>query len=272
MKWYLLVAVSIFSTILGADTFKSRLHSIEGNLIKFNNGRVAFMEQETVNVPNDEYLEVEVDEKSTLLSLKIIYSKQENHFKSFTQRNVTNTRPSFEPTIVQGMKEALQIWHRSNPYWKRVSECTDRAHIWAYEEFKFSGTKSRKVFVFFSPSYINSVRFKWWFHVAPLYNVNDQGKIKELVMDYRYADRPLTIKGWTDLFVYTKRPCKITTKFSDYDGNPSTEDCYLITESMHYRIPAEIHEQELSGRFKTSTNEAEIQAAYRYGFEPKESI
>lgn len=271
MKWYVLAVVFFSSSIL-AETFKSRLHSIEGNLIKFNNGRVAFLGDKNINVPPDEYLEVEVDEHSNLLSLKQISSRQENNFKSFNAQSETNPPLSFEPTIVQGMKEALQIWHRSNPYWKRISECTDRAHIWAHEEFKFSGTKSRKVFVFFTASYINSVRFKWWFHVAPLYSVNDQGKIKELAMDYRYADRPLTVKEWTDLFVYTKRPCKITTKFSDYDGNPSTEDCYLITESMHYRIPAEIHEQELSGRYKTSTNEAEIQAAYRYGFEPKESI
>jgi hypothetical protein len=126
-----------------------------------------------------------------------------------------------------------------------------------------------KAFIFFTASYINSVRFKWWFHVAPMYLVNNQGEIKNMVMDYRYTDRPLTIKEWTDKFVYTKRPCKITTRFSEYDVNPQTENCYLIFENMHYKIPAEINEKEMSGKMKTKTTNNELKASYRYAFQPK---
>jgi len=102
-----------------------------------------------------------------------------------------------------------------------------------------------------------------------MYKVNDQGNLKDLVMDFRYTDRPLTVKEWSDQFVFTKRPCKVTTKFSEYDVNPQTENCYLIFESMHYKIPAEIHEKELSGKQKTKTSDYELKASYKYAFQPK---
>lgn len=267
MKKLFFAGLMLTCSFLQAETFKSRIQSIEDGIIKFDNGRVAFQELKSFNLHPDDYIEVNIDERSTLLSYKKLHSPEDTNLKQFTLRTEETTPPPFEPTIVQGMDEAWKIFNRSNPYWKRVSECTDRAHVWAHQEFKTSGTKSRKVFVFLTASYINSVRFKWWFHVAPLYRVNDNGTIKELVMDYRYSDRPQTVKEWTDLFVYTKRPCKVTTKFSEYDVNPQTENCYLIYESMHYKIPGEIHEQELSGRYKTSSSESEIKASLRYGFQ-----
>src|SRR5690606_15063954 len=110
--------------------------------------------------------------------------------------------------------------------------------------FKRSGTKSNKVFVLFTASYINRNKFKWWFHVAPLVEVNESGSIQSRVMDFRYTDRPLPIKEWTDVMVFSKRPCKVTTKFSEYDINPQTEDCYLMVESMYYRLPGDIYNQE----------------------------
>lgn len=266
MKKLLIMGLILTTPIIKAETIQSRIHSIENGIIKFENGRVAFLESNTPNLTSDDYIQAEVDERSSLVSYKKISMPDNKHFKNLSFLPETE-RPLFEPTVVPNMQEAWNIFNRSNPYYKRVSECTDRAHVWAHEEFKFSGTKSMKAFVFFTASYIDSVRFKWWFHVAPMYKVNTERGIQDLVMDFRYTDRPMTVKEWTDHFVYTKRPCKPTKKFSEYDVNPQTENCYLIFESMHYKIPGEIHEQELSGRYKNETTDFEIKAALRFGFQ-----
>lgn len=263
MKRFIITALFFSSSLLQAEIIQDRIHSIEEGLIKFENGRVAFQELMTSNLLSGDYIRAELNEQNTIINFERLNTARKTNHKY-----LKNLHPSFfEPTTVPSMKEAMDIFHRSNPYSKRVSECTDRAHVWAHDEFKFSGTKSRKVFVFFTASYINSVRFKWWFHVAPLYRVNDQGTIRELAMDYRYSDRPQTVKEWTNLFVYTKRDCKVTTRFSDYELNPQAEDCFLIFESMHYKLPSEIYDQELSGKYKTSTTEIELQMSLRHAFE-----
>jgi hypothetical protein len=256
----------MISSAIRAETFTDRIHSIEKGIIKFENGRVAFLDGKKINVRPNQMVEIKV---TKTLSLKSILKKAS--FPTKEKIHATNNQKSFEPpfeaSLVPSMKEAWNIFNRSNSDYKRISECSDRAHVWAHDEFKFSGIKSKKVFVFFTASYINSVRFKWWFHVAPLYNVNDQGLIKEMVMDYRYTDRPMSVKEWTDTFVYTGRPCKVTGKFSEYDINPQTEDCYLMYESMHYKIPAELSDQEILGKYKTSTSEFEIRQAKNQGFQ-----
>lgn len=267
----LLILVTLFASgSLLADTIKSRVHSIQNGMIKFENGRVAFLDNQNPKIQIKDYLEVVVDERSSLVSYKKLTKRQDDdEIETMERPRGEATRPLFEPTIVPSMEEAWNIFNRSNPNYKRISECSDRAHVWAHEEFKRSGTKSLKTFIFFTSSYINSVRFKWWFHVAPSYKVSNRGKVQDLVLDYRYADRPMQVKEWTDLFVYTKRPCKVTTKFSEYDENPQTENCYLIFESMHYRLPLEIHAQELSGTYKTETPESELKMSYQFAFRNK---
>ncbi|WPU66407.1 protein-glutamine glutaminase family protein [Peredibacter starrii] len=270
MKKLFLISLALgISPFLNAETFKSRIHAIEGNIVKFENGRVAFLNSSPIKLAKNSLIRAEVDEEdSSLLSFDVL---QEPVMKSMSQIQDENPaplpglRPPFEATIVKNMEEAIAIFNRSNSNYKRVSECTDRAHVWAHEEFKRSGTKSKKVFVFFTASYIDSIRFKWWFHVAPMYSVQTPEGVKDMVMDFRYTDRPMTIKEWTDQYVYTKRPCKPTLRFSEYDVNPQTENCYLMIDSMHYKVPGDLAAQE-QGRYKATTPDSEYRAALRFGF------
>lgn len=270
MKKLLLFAFT-FSPILCAETFKTKIYSIDDNLVKFENGRVAFLDSMKTSVRQGDYVEVKLNERSSLTSLKKLKDISDYMLKIQSFRELT-TPPIYEPTIVPSMNEALDIFNRSNPYFKVTSECSDRAHVWAHDEFKATGTKSLKAFIFFTASYINSMRFKWWFHVAPMYKVYDNGEVKDLVMDYSFSDRPLTVKEWSDLFIYTKRPCKITTKFSEYDVNPQAENCYMIFESMHYRLPGQIHDQEIKGIYKTTTSEAEVNMSRGWAFQNRRGV
>lgn len=264
MKHLLVLGMILSTPTLLAETIKSKVHSIENNIIRFENGRVAFLDKQSAEINASEFIEAEVDNRSTLISFKRLMPPNIGDYNFQPEESIP---PVFEPTVVPDIVEALKIFNRSNPNYKRISECSDRAHVWAHEEFKRSGTKSMKAFVFFSTAYINSVRFKWWFHVAPMYRVNNKGTLQDLVMDFRYMDRPVSVREWTDQYVYTKAPCKTTKKFSDYELTPQTESCFVIFESMHYRIPAEIHDQELRGKYKTTTTETELKEAYRYAFQ-----
>lgn len=264
MKHLFVLGMILSTPTLLAETIKSKVHSIDKNIVRFENGRVAFIQHQTTDIHPSEFIEARLDERSTLLSFKRLSPPVFEEY-AFQPENILP--PAFEPTVIGSLEEAVKIFNRSNPNYKRISECSDRAHVWAHDEFKRSGTKSMKAFVFFSTNYINSVRFKWWFHVAPMYRVNNKGSIQDLVMDFRYMDRPMSVREWTDQFVYTKAPCKVTKKFSDYEVTPHVESCFVIFESMHYRIPAEIHDQELRGKYKTTTTDAELKEAYRYAFQ-----
>lgn len=266
MKTFFLFSMMITSTFLQAEVIKSKIYAIEGNLMKFENGRVGFIDKSLPILREGVLVSAILDQQSNIISaqeIPLAYDNNQSKFKFFEN----TTPPPFEPTVVPSLEEANNIFNRSNANYKRISECSDRAHVWAHEELKFSGTKSMKAFLFFTASYINSVRFKWWFHVAPMYKVATRSGIQDMVLDFRYTDKPMNVKEWTDQFVYTKRPCKVTTKFSEYDVNPQTENCYLIFESMHYKIPGEIHDQELSNRYKSVTTESELKASYKHAFQ-----
>lgn len=267
MKHFLLLSLALMSPALSAETIKSKIFSVEEGMVKFENGRVAFLAKNIPDLEEQELIEAQVDERSNLLSIKKIFPPSMKSMESMEFIRYETTRPVFETSIVPGKEEAWNIFNRFNHNYKRVSECSDRAHVWAFDEFKRTGTKSMKAFIFFTNSYINSARMKWWFHVAPMFRVQVGNAAEDYVMDYMYHDRPLKVKEWADSYVFTRQSCRITTKFSEYDANSLSESCYMIFESMYYRIPSEIHDQEKLGRFKVSSPESEIRTSFRFAFD-----
>ncbi len=92
-----------------------------------------------------------------------------------------------------------------------------------------------------------------------------------MVLDYRYKDRPVSIKEWTDLMVFSRRECKITTKFSEYDVNPQTEDCYMMIDSMYNRLPADLKAKEnVPPIYRDRWLEGEVNNSRATAFEKKE--
>ncbi len=266
MRMYFYLGIVLSSVGLKAETFLDTVQGLEGNLIRFQSGRIAYLDRKGLTPPLKKRVSVTLDKNSTMVSYRESDQNPAPGEEKINSSGQNSPPQEFAPSIVPSEEEARNIFNRSNPNYRRLSECSDRAHIWAHDEFKRTGTTSRKVFIFFTASYINSVRFKWWFHVAPLYQVATPDGVEDMVMDFRYTDRPTTIKEWTDQFVYTRRPCKLTTQFSEYDVNPQTENCYLIIESMHYKIPGEIHDQELRGRYKSQTSDLELKESFRRAF------
>lgn len=267
---------SILGTLpIMADVVKSTVHSVEkvdsNYLIKFENGRVGHISSFDKNVGTYKFLDLEgesveakLDGNYNLVSIKKL--KASVGGKKTFEFEDSMEPPAYGPTIISDMAEATKIFKRLNPNYKRSSECSNRAHVWASEEFKNNNIKSMKIFVFFTASYINRVRLKWWFHVAPMLAVQIGEKVEGRVMDFMFNHSPVSVKEWTDQFVFSKRPCRPTTKFSEYDVNPQTEDCYQMEGPMYNWTPRDFHNQETQNRFKSDFSQGEIRAAYKEAF------
>jgi hypothetical protein len=263
-KIILFILSLLLTRTLIAESFQAKLVATEkaqenNFLLKFSNGRVAFTTSPNANLEHTNY-QVSVDEDQNLLQLQVSDDRPEaaeekNYFLSLENA----------PTLISE-EEARKIFHRLNSNYKRSSECSNRAHVWAWEEFKNNKITSEKVYVLFTASYINRHRFKWWFHVAPLLSVQTGDQVEKWVFDFMFNPHPVTIKQWTDGFVYSHRPCQLTERFSEYDVNPQTEDCYLMIDSMFTWNPIDMKNQELYGRYKTQFVRGEINFAYQQAF------
>lgn len=254
-----LIPIQLKAEILRSQVFK---YEENHNHVKFSNGRIAKAGKINFKDLVGKTVEVNISEKNVILNHKVLYIPPLEMSFNFLE----NTPASFEPSVLPNLDAAQEMFDRLDSDYIRRSECTDRAHVWAFDEYKKHGINTMKAFIFFTASYINKNNFKWWFHVAPMIKVNENGKIVDRILDYQFLDRPVTVKEWTDLQVHTKRDCKVTTKFSEYDVNPQTEDCYMIYESMYYRLPGDIYAQELRNEFKSSFSESEVNFARKTGF------
>jgi hypothetical protein len=249
MKSIMLVAFLIFSFQAGAQISEDSIHSVvrgrtgEPHLVKFSSGAVKFIEQ------GEEHQLAVFEAKlktSSSPSYKILIQPEEE----------------FEPTVIPD-SEVKVIFSRMNPHMRRKTECSDRAHVWTWDEFKRSNTKSQKVFLLLTDTYIKRTRFKWWFHVAPVYTTASGQKI---VMDFQFLDRPVTFTEWKNNLVFSKRECVTDFRFLDYNaGADQAQDCYVKFEPMYYFIPGDIGSRE-SGRPRTGWSESEVNASRSRAF------
>jgi hypothetical protein len=261
----------LLTNVVYAERFNTRIHDYNGDhgFIRFENGRVGYLtpadraKSRYSLILEGTSVTVDLDDDNIIRNVR----RNSQETRSPELLNLENTTAiNYEPTVISDMSTLNLIFDRLNPDFKRISECSDRAHVWAYDEYNNHGIKSEKVFIFFTASYINRHRFKWWFHVAPLMTVNNDGVLEKKVLDFRYMSGPASIKEWTDLMVYSRRTCKETTKFSEYDVNPQTEDCYLMVDSMYYRLPLDLHNQETQNKYRNSFYPSEISFSSRAAF------
>lgn len=246
MKSILLTTFLIISFQANAA---DHVHSIvrgqngEPHLVKLSSGEVRFIEQ------GDEHQLAKYESKLKKTPTTV-YKMQLAEGEEYAPTPVTD-------------KEIQNIWNRMNPFIKRRSECSDRAHVWAYDEFTKTGTKSQKAFLMLTDTYIKRTRYKWWFHVAPMYTTTSG---KKMVMDYQFFDRPVTFTQWKNHLVFSKRECVTDFRFLDYDaGADQTQDCYTKHEPMYYYIPGDIGNFE-NGRGKTGWSTGEVNGARSRAF------
>ncbi len=262
----------LFSFPALSETLTDKIHSVvksspDSHIVRFQNGRVGFVRSDLLRVIKTSVgseVQVRLDSRSVIRQMTILKAPREI-YDIYLKQILDVDPPPFEPTMISSAK-VKEIFSSLNPNFRRLSECSDRTHVWAFDEFKKSGIKSQKAFVLFTASYINRVRFKWWFHVAPMFAVETSGGIQKMITDVMYKDRPVSLKEWTSMMVFSERDCKMTRKFSEYDVNPQTEDCYMMFGSMYDRLPSDLSAQETVGIFRSEWNETEVSGARARAF------
>lgn len=272
MKRFIPALVLMFSFAAMADRFESKIHSIDvsakkgaPHLIKLDNGRVVFVNYRDRDVLNSfkeslreqELLEIEVDEKNSFVSAET----EERRDVVIDKEDSPASRMSFEPSVISE-QEVNSVFKRMRRNYQYDSQCYNRAHVWAYEEFQKTGLKSMKLFLFFTSRYIRNYRYKWWFHVSPM-TVSEQG---DRVIDRRYTSGPRTKDNWTKNFIYSGRKCPEVNRYYDYRNNQQKEDCYLIPVSMYFWQPRDIERRDRTGEEKTSFIKSEVDYAYWEAF------
>lgn len=269
----LVLTLTLMTSALQAETLRGKIHSFvpgndgESNLIKLESGRVVFMNAADKSLNSlelsNQNVEITTDDENNLISIKTL-----NVPKTFEEIIPLEVDPnvSFEPTVIKGYANAEKIFNRLNSNYQRVSQCFNRAHVWSRDEFENHGIKTMKTFVFFTNSYINRYRFNWWFHVAPMIKVEEEGDTVERVLDFRYTQTPVTVREWTEMFVYSKRSCAQMTKYSDFKNTSESEDCYVINVPMYYWQPYHIEEIETENRYQSQFNQYDVSAAFSEAF------
>lgn len=267
---FLLVLLFTFSQ---AKAEVLQIHSIQnrnlnpGLMVKFTNGAVGFLSSTEIDYLEEDWVDVEFGSDREITSLKSaprpVESLVNTRFESlFGQESVQEFRPTVYASY-QAATNALNSFRRDS---LKEAQCYDKAHIWTYEENYYHQSRLMKVFLFFSDSYIERYNNPWWFHVAPMGLVKMGSNINERIMDAGFAQFPLKLKLWTDLFMKNKASCKIMEKYSDYSHHPGEDDCYVYKASMFFWQPKDIEALEAGQSAKTQFINWEIRHAYKYGF------
>ena len=266
MKTFILSALITFMmSPAWAERIQGQIDSIDygvknqEHLLKLVNGRVIFVSPDSGLLSSKTSyegipVELEVDDNNTLVSIFTLPDESEAEPEERAEEKM-----SLAQTDLPSEAEASRIFRGMNRSYYSNTECTDRAHIWTYEEMRKNNLISRKVFMFFTNTYIRAYRYHWWFHVSPYVLV--QGN--ERVMDRRYTSGPRFMKTWTDIFIRSKKTCPVKT-YSYYRSNKNgPEHCILVKADQYYRLPLHVRNLEDSGIVKTRFNTSEVNFSYR---------
>lgn len=270
-KVLLTLCLSLFTISAFAERFQDNIHSVdmgrsgEDHLIKLTSGRTVFVnsdEGDILTSPNllpGKRVEIEIDNNLTLKSISSLPDAPIEHEAEESLEDFIDEKT----TVLSSEAAARNIFNGMNRSYYRDTECSDRAHVWSYEEWKKHGLVSRKAFLFFTNTYIRNYRFNWWFHVSPYTLVNNNGYILERILDRRFTRSPLSVKNWTDIFIASNRSCPVST-YAHYRANRNgREHCYLVKTSMYYRLPLHVRRMEDYGQVKTRFNTSEVNFSYR---------
>ncbi len=273
MKFLFIILTLLFSLAASAERLTTRISHIEEgknskdmHLILFENGRVGFLpadEKSNLLVIKDsfqrsEWLEIELDRKNKFVSGSVVAApKRIEHLD-----DPIPEQGNYFPSNLGSFDEANTVFLRMNRRHQSASQCYNRAHVWAFEEFQKSQLRSMKLFMFFTRSYIRRYNYKWWFHVTPLTYVSGT----PMTLDRTFMRRPVPIKTWTDDFIYSKRNCPMINKYSQYRNNQEMEHCYLHPASMYYWQPRDLDNNERTGFEKKQFIRSEVNWAYQEAF------
>jgi hypothetical protein len=272
MKFFIAMLIFLISSAVMAAKYTVKINDIdigrgtESHLLLLSDGQVGYLapenkkslEELTSIKDKEQTIEIDLNEKNQVLAYREVAPLKKS-ITSFSEEDDKNF--SYDPTEVS-LESAQGIFSRMRRDYQNRSQCYNRAHIWTYEEFKKSGLKSLKVFMFFTRRYIRNYNYYWWFHVTPTVQTADGLR----ALDRRYTTGPMSLPTWTRKFVYSGRTCPMVDKYSDYRDHQEVEDCYHIAVPMYFWQPYDIDQRDRTGYQKTSYIQSNVDHAYWEAF------
>lgn len=175
-------------------------------------------------------------------------------------------------TNLSSSYDADNIFREQRTDTRQKSQCYNRAHVWSWEmsrqNYNGRSIQPGKIWVFFTQRYIRNYRYKWWFHISPYLNVNNE----LVVMDKSFTSSPISERAWTNRFVRSEAACPVVAKYTDYRNNQYANDCYVIKTSAFYWQPWHIENVEKNGTIRSGWNEATLRQAYKDAIGRRASI
>lgn len=168
----------------------------------------------------------------------------------------------YEPTVLESLSRAEDLF-REMRYNPRESQCFNRAMVWNFEWFRNHQVNSMKTWLFFTTKYIREFKFDWWFHVAPSVKVQEGERVRDRVLDRKYARGPLLTKNWTDIFIRNHTPCRVIKTYSDYANYPESAYCYVMRTSMYDYQPLDLELLDAYDIPRHNFFEPDLRAAYK---------
>lgn len=241
-------------------------------LVFLNSGQVAKLNQSNANMISDlkdsksksKVFKVSMDDDRYITHIETVnvpvFEKSAATCKS--DKGLMN----YVPTTIASMDIAKKYLKNAR-YNPKDSQCFNRAMVWTYEWYRNHSLRSNKLLIYFTRTYIRRYNFEWWFHIAPLVNVMDNGKVVERVLDVKYTSKPHEVVKWANIFLHNDAPCPVITKFSDYADHPYSGECFLQRTHMYTYQPADLQMYEAWGYKKETFNMDEVRGAYLEAFD-----
>lgn len=266
------LTLALLSSSVFAERLTGTIHSFtrgrngDDHLLFLNSGRVIFIKPNgrisfsRLDFKPGTNIEMDVDDSN---QLEGISTMPDESLPSEEEPPMPLPPAAINATVLPSMSAAYSVFSGMNRSWRSNTECTDRAHVWSYEEWKKHSLVSRKVFMFFTDTYIRRYNYHWWFHVSPYTLVQTDSGVIEQVIDRRYTSGPRGMKSWSDIFIRSKKSCPVKT-YAYYRANQNgPEHCFHVKSNMYNRLPLHVRQQENTGRVQTKFNTGEVNYSYR---------
>lgn len=278
MRVFGLIFCLLSLPLIAATEFTTKIHDIDYGfkpsddvLVFLTSGHVAKLRQSNqfmnkgmnkLNLKKTWY-KVSMDDERFITDLEEVEAPTPEVKMSFEN---PKSLLEYTPTTIDSMATAKKYFKEAR-YNPKESQCFNRAMVWTYEWWKKHSLRSNKILIYFTRNYIRRYNFEWWFHIAPLVHVMDNGKVVERVMDVKYSSGPTELVKWANIFLQKDPPCPIITKYSDYADYPYTGECFLQRTHMYTYQPADLQMYEAWGYSKDNFNMTEVRGAYLEAFD-----
>jgi hypothetical protein len=211
-------------------------------------------------------INLEHAESNLIINAELLDSEKD--ISDTTSSETLSPMTNYVSSNVDSVETANAIFKTLSKRTNWFVECFNRAHLWAKQMLDNQGVHSMKQYIFYTKKFRREVSGKWWFHVAPMIQVNDQ----RYVMDKEFTKAPITDTDWENIFTKKLRAkgikdyrCKVIKNMKEFyeKANQEKEYCNILTTSMYYWEPNDMTRLDKKGVQKSEFINQELKIAIK---------